>query len=223
MCALVAASESRLPHARVVAVVAFVSSSLAVSWSPPPPGPDTCTVRGGIRVDALAVVLVVRDVATDAAATSSVAAVVAVGGGSFKFDGEGSVMAAGDTDVRGALPGVCFLFPGVLRLTFARFRAMLLTGMLVGIAGKTYIIVRCWDAKLWEHGWLGATCGCRSNYVVQTQVILWHKPQNSVDPTVLSLWYIIVRGRCAHVGLCTPCKYIHIVLSRGTLSYKNAL
>jgi hypothetical protein len=143
-------AESRLPYARV------------------PSGPGTCTVGGGICVDPLAVVLVVRDAATDAAATSSVAVVVAVGGGSFKFDRGGSVMAAGDTDVRGALPGVCFLFPGVLRLTFARSRVMLLTGMWVGFAGKLYIIVRCWDAKLWEHGWLGATCGCRNNSVVQT-------------------------------------------------------
>jgi hypothetical protein len=112
--------------------------------------------------------LVVRDAATDAAAASSVAVVVAVGGGSFKFDRGGSVRSADGTDVCGALPGVFFFLAGAGRLLFTRGFAMLLTGMGLGIAGKPYIIVRCWDAKLWEHGWLGATCSCRSNYVVQT-------------------------------------------------------
>jgi hypothetical protein len=153
----------------VVAAVAFVSLSLAVSWSPPPPETNTCTVLGGIHVDALAVVLVVHDVATDVAAASAVAVVVVVGGGYFKFGRGGTVRSADGTGaVRGALPGGFFVFSVVLRLAFAQSRAMLSTGMLVGIAGKPYIIVRCWVAKLWEHGWLGATCGCRSNSVVQT-------------------------------------------------------
>jgi hypothetical protein len=160
----------------VVAAVAFVSSSLAVSWSPPPPETNTCTVLGGIHVGALAVdvgalavVLVVRDVATDVAAASTVAVVVAVGGGSFKVAGGGSVRSANGTGaVRGALPGGFFFLAGAGPLRFARLFAMVSTGAGLGIAGKPYIIVRCWVAKLWEHGWLGATCGCRSNYVVQT-------------------------------------------------------
>jgi hypothetical protein len=153
----------------VVAAVAFVSSSLAVSWSPPPPGPGTCTVLGGGLVATLAVVLVVCDVATDAAAASSVVVVVAVGGGSFKFTRGRTVRSSDSTGfVRAALAGGFFVLSVVLRLLFARSRAMLLSGMGVGIAGKPYIIVRCWDAKLWEHGWLGATCGCHGNSVVQT-------------------------------------------------------
>jgi hypothetical protein len=153
----------------VAAAVAFVSSSLAVSWSPPPPGPSTCTVLGGGLVATLAVVLVVCDVATDAAAASSVVVVVAVEGGSFKFTRGGKVRSADGTEaMRGCLIGVCFVFAALLRLEFALLFVMLSTEVLVGIAGKPYIIVRCWDAKLWEHGWLGATCGCHGNSVVQT-------------------------------------------------------
>jgi hypothetical protein len=106
--------------------------------------------------------LVVCDVAIDVAAASAIALVVVVGGGSFKF-GRGGMWA-----VHGALPGGFFVFSVVLRLAFARSLAMLLTGVVVGITGKLYIIVRCWVANLWEHGWLGANCGCGSNYVVRT-------------------------------------------------------
>jgi hypothetical protein len=107
--------------------------------------------------------------ATDVPAASSVAVVVAVGGGSFKFTRGGTVRSADSMGfVRGALPGGFFVFSVVLRFAFARIRAMLFSGLGLGIAGKPYIIVRCWVAKLWEHGWLGATCGCRSNSVVQT-------------------------------------------------------
>jgi hypothetical protein len=132
---------------------------------PLPPGTGTFTVRGGIRGDALGIVLVVRDVASskDATVASAVAVVVVAFGGSFKFARWGSVTEA----MRGSLIGASFAAASLLR--FAFFFVILSTDVLVGIAGKPYsIIVRCWDAKLWERGWLGATCGCHSNYVVQT-------------------------------------------------------
>jgi hypothetical protein len=48
------------------------------------------------------------------------------------------------------------------------------------------------------------------NHVVTT-VILWYKPENLVDPTLLFLGTLSY-GTGAHVGLCTKCKYIHKVL-----------
>jgi hypothetical protein len=41
--------------------------------------------------------------------------------------------------------------------------------VLVGIAGKPYYYCEVFNAKLWEHGWLGVICGCHSK--------LWYKPR----------------------------------------------
>jgi hypothetical protein len=105
----------------------------------PPSVPGRCTVLTGARVATLVVGLVVSDAATDATdATFSV--VVAVGGGSFKLAREGSVcleaVDADDTDVRAVLEATVFLLDGAQRLLFARGRAMLLSGMGVGIASQ---------------------------------------------------------------------------------------
>jgi hypothetical protein len=66
---------------------------------------------------------------------------------------------------------------------------------------------------------VGSDLWLPKNSVVAT-VILWYKPQNLVDPTVLFLGTLSYRTR-AHVGLCTTCKYIHTVLFRGTLLYRT--
>jgi hypothetical protein len=83
--------------------------------------------------------LVVSDAATDA----TVAVVVAGGGAFFKFALVVSVSLeaadADDTDVRAVLAATCFLLDAADRLVLpARSRAMLLSGMSVGITGKSY-------------------------------------------------------------------------------------
>jgi hypothetical protein len=68
--------------------------------------------------------------------------VFAVGGGSFKLAREGAVCLEvvddNDTDVCAILEPAIFLLVAAKRLLFARGRAMLLSGLGVGIAGQLY-------------------------------------------------------------------------------------
>jgi hypothetical protein len=120
---------------------------------------------------------------------------------------EGSVcleaVDADDSDVRAALAAAIFLLDAAVRLLFARGFAMLLTGMAVGIAGRWYYceVLGC---KIMGEWMVGSDLWLPKNPVVST-VILWYKPQNSVDPTALFLGTLSYRAG-AHVGLCTTCK-----------------
>jgi hypothetical protein len=146
---------------------------------------------------------VVSEAATDST-DAAFSVVVAVGGGSFKLARECSVcleaVDADDLDVHANLAAAVFLLDEAVRLLFERGFAMLLSGMVVGIAGRWYYceVLGC---KIMGEWMVGSDLWLPMNPVVAT-AILWYKPQNSVDPTVLFLGTLSYRTG-AHVGLCT--------------------
>jgi hypothetical protein len=101
---------------------------------------------------------------------------------------------------RAILEAAVFLLGAAERLLFARGLAMLLSGMGVGISSQSYYcdVLGC---KIMGEWMVGSDLWFPKNHVVAT-VILWYKPHNLVDPTVLFLGTLSYRTE-AHVGLCT--------------------